>query len=268
MSCGGDACPALEEEQACNFQACTSTPHVIALGTDGWCGHAEGVHQDVPGCGRVCSDVTHRGVKNTDTWAPIAEVPCSACPAAQWPGCVKLCDETENFEVDGACCPAARTQWDSSYSTAVACCDSDIVRADGQCGPIAPPAPVADPSTPAPVAKCPVQLVSAQKFATTVKAKGKGKKMKAANVDALSGDCETLCADEAKSTFWYLSKIKKGKQGSCLCLTGDYKSLKKNKKTVKGAAGGLTEAARTQVTAALNASRRRRRRGRGRGRRN
>jgi len=90
--------------------------------------------------------------------------------------------------------------------------------------------------------------------------------MKAADVDALSCDCETLCADDEKFTYWYLTKIKKGKQGSCVCLEGDYKSLKKNKKTIKGAAGGLTEAARAQVTAALDASSRRRRRGRGRGR--
>jgi len=128
------------------------------------------------------------------------------------------------------------------------------------------PAPVAKISTPAPVAKCPVQLVSAQKFVTTVKATNK-KKIKGKDVDALSCDCETMCKKDAKYTFWYLSKIKRGKQGNCSCLEGDFKSLKKNKKTVKGAAGGLTEDARKVVTEAMGAGRRRRRGRRGRGRR-
>ena len=65
----------------------------IAPGADGWCSHAGAVHQDVPGCGRVCSDATHRGVKDKNIWAPIANVPCSECPDAQWPGCMSYNDK-------------------------------------------------------------------------------------------------------------------------------------------------------------------------------
>jgi len=68
------------------FKKKRCAPYQIDLGRD-WCNHAGAVHQDVPGCGRVCSDATHRGVKNKHIWLPIANVPCSACPGAQWPGC-------------------------------------------------------------------------------------------------------------------------------------------------------------------------------------
>merc|ERR1712072_541545 len=71
----------------------TGPPYKIAPGADGWCSHAGAVHQDVPGCGRVCSDATHRGVKNKNIWAPIANVPCSECPDAQWPGCMSYNDK-------------------------------------------------------------------------------------------------------------------------------------------------------------------------------
>lgn len=54
-------------------------PHQIELGTDGWCKHSGAVHQDVPGCGRICSDPYHVGSKTDDTWGPWADtnIPCT-----------------------------------------------------------------------------------------------------------------------------------------------------------------------------------------------
>ena len=70
-----------------------SVPYQIPQGTD-WCndqGQNIVIHQNVPGCGKVCSAVIPstgviiRGVQRDGTWS--ANVKCSACPAAQWPGC-------------------------------------------------------------------------------------------------------------------------------------------------------------------------------------
>ena len=50
----------------------------------GWCGHANSVHQDVPGCGRLCSDVNAVGSKNKNTWGSWDKYPGSVeCPAAK-----------------------------------------------------------------------------------------------------------------------------------------------------------------------------------------
>lgn len=75
---------------ACTTPPCSDwAPHRIPLASphDHWCSHAGAVHQDVPGCGRVCSDAHSRGVKNLHIWAPIKDVPCWKCPGALWPGC-------------------------------------------------------------------------------------------------------------------------------------------------------------------------------------
>jgi fibro-slime domain-containing protein len=59
-------------------------PHQIPRATDGWCGHANSVHQDVPGCGRLCSDVNAVGSKNKNTWGSWDKYPGSVeCPAAK-----------------------------------------------------------------------------------------------------------------------------------------------------------------------------------------
>ena len=54
-------------------------PHQIELGTDGWCIGTDSVHQDVPGCGRICSSATHVGSKTDGTWGPWADtnIPCT-----------------------------------------------------------------------------------------------------------------------------------------------------------------------------------------------
>tara|TARA_B100000073_G_scaffold334455_1_gene327015 strand:- start:41 stop:736 length:696 start_codon:yes stop_codon:yes gene_type:complete len=54
-------------------------PHQIERGTDGWCKHSGVVHQDVPGCGRICSSATHVGSKRDGTWGPWADtnIPCT-----------------------------------------------------------------------------------------------------------------------------------------------------------------------------------------------
>ncbi len=62
----------------------TEIPHQIPRATDGWCGHANSVHQDVPGCGRICSDVNAVGSKNKNTWGSWDKYPGSIdCPAAK-----------------------------------------------------------------------------------------------------------------------------------------------------------------------------------------
>jgi len=55
-----------------------SIPNQIHLGTvDGWCNHANAVHQDVPGCGRICSDTVNVGSKNKNTWGSWNKYPGS-----------------------------------------------------------------------------------------------------------------------------------------------------------------------------------------------
>ena len=62
----------------------TEIPYQIPSATDGWCGHANSVHQDVPGCGRLCSDVNAVGSKNKNTWGSWDKYPGSVdCPAAK-----------------------------------------------------------------------------------------------------------------------------------------------------------------------------------------
>ena len=72
-------------------------PHQIAEEGAPWCaeitGDSIGIHQDVPGCGRVCSSGNgDRGVKDAANWP---SAPCSACPDAEWAtcagaGCLKM----------------------------------------------------------------------------------------------------------------------------------------------------------------------------------
>merc|ERR1712072_1591762 len=99
----------------------TGPPYKIAPGADGWCSHAGAVHQDVPGCGRVCSDATHRGVKNKNIWGRIADVSCSECPDAEWPGCTagnSRCSVAKSFddlldEMGPAAPPHDDVSWDA-----------------------------------------------------------------------------------------------------------------------------------------------------------
>ena len=53
--------------------------HQISLGTDGWCIGTDSVHQDVPGCGRICSSATNVGSKTDGTWGPWDDttIPCT-----------------------------------------------------------------------------------------------------------------------------------------------------------------------------------------------
>ena len=87
----------------------TTPPYQIKQGTDGWCVDVNNlaVHQLPPSCGRVCSSVDPttgtitRGVYKEGTWS--TEVPCSACPAAEWPGCPKAIPNKkyENIHLGG-----------------------------------------------------------------------------------------------------------------------------------------------------------------------
>jgi hypothetical protein len=51
------------------YEQLEKIPHQIASSTDDWCWHdGKTVHQDVPGCGRICSSATHVGRKDKDNW--------------------------------------------------------------------------------------------------------------------------------------------------------------------------------------------------------
>ena len=64
-----------------------ATPPYQKKSLDGWCSHSGSVHQDVPGCGRVCYDASgKRGTLKAGDWP---NAPCSACPAAEWANCGK-----------------------------------------------------------------------------------------------------------------------------------------------------------------------------------
>jgi|MDTC01.1.fsa_nt_gb fibro-slime domain-containing protein len=63
----------------------TEIPHQIpSAAPGGWCNHANAVHQDVPGCGRICSDSNTVGSKDKGTWGSWDAYPGSVnCPAAK-----------------------------------------------------------------------------------------------------------------------------------------------------------------------------------------
>lgn len=62
----------------------TEIPHQIDGGSDGWCNHGNSVHQDVPGCGRICSDSNTVGRKDKGTWGSWNAYPGSVdCPDAK-----------------------------------------------------------------------------------------------------------------------------------------------------------------------------------------
>jgi len=78
-----------------------SIPNQIHLGTvDGWCGHANAVHQDVPGCGRICSDTVNVGSKNKNTWGSWNNYPGSVdCPAAKLDEIYQVLDGKRSLRV-------------------------------------------------------------------------------------------------------------------------------------------------------------------------
>ena len=57
-------------------------PHQISSGADGWCIGTDSVHQDVPGCGRICSSAINVGSKQDGTWGPWADTTI-ACTGAK-----------------------------------------------------------------------------------------------------------------------------------------------------------------------------------------
>jgi len=63
----------------------TEIPHQIPRAAPGgWCNHGNSVHQDVPGCGRICSDSNTVGRKDKGTWGSWDAYPGSVdCPAAK-----------------------------------------------------------------------------------------------------------------------------------------------------------------------------------------
>jgi hypothetical protein len=63
----------------------TQIPHQIDSGADGWCGaNTNTLHQDVPGCGRICSSWEYVGRKDKNTWGLWGDNQNNIdCPAAK-----------------------------------------------------------------------------------------------------------------------------------------------------------------------------------------
>jgi hypothetical protein len=82
-------------------------PHQIPSGADGWCDHANSVHQDVPGCGRICSDTANVGSKNKNTWGSWDKYPGSVdCPAAKLDEVYQVIDGKRSLRVGNVSPPA------------------------------------------------------------------------------------------------------------------------------------------------------------------
>ena len=82
----------------------TSTiPHHTSQGTDGWCIGWGSVHQDVPGCGRICSTATHVGSKSDGTWGPWADntTVASTCVGAKLDEIWEVQDDGSRKLADG-----------------------------------------------------------------------------------------------------------------------------------------------------------------------
>ena len=78
-------------------------PHQISLGTDGWCVETDAVHQDVPGCGRICSTAIKVGSKRDGTWGPWADnsTVASTCVGAKLDEIWELQDDGIRKLADG-----------------------------------------------------------------------------------------------------------------------------------------------------------------------
>ena len=78
-------------------------PHQISLGTDGWCVGTDAVHQDVPGCGRICSTAINVGSKRDSTWGPWADNSdvASTCVGAKLDEIWELQDDGTRKLADG-----------------------------------------------------------------------------------------------------------------------------------------------------------------------
>ena len=78
-------------------------PHQISLGTDGWCREYSAVHQDVPGCGRICSTAINVGSKRDGTWGPWADnsTVASTCVGAKLDEIWELQDDGTRKLADG-----------------------------------------------------------------------------------------------------------------------------------------------------------------------
>jgi len=79
----------------------TSTiPHHTSQGTDGWCIGWGSVHQDVPGCGRICSSAINVGEKEEGTWGPWADTNI-ACNGAKLDEIWEVQDDGSRKLADG-----------------------------------------------------------------------------------------------------------------------------------------------------------------------
>jgi len=84
-------------------------PNQIPSGDDGWCIHGEAVHQDVPGCGRICSDPSNVGRKDKNTWGSWSNYPGSVdCPTAKLDEIYQVLDGKRSLRVGNV---SAKSVW-------------------------------------------------------------------------------------------------------------------------------------------------------------
>ena len=81
-----------------NFNFIVEIPYQINGALDNWCNHDGAVHQDVPGCGRICSDSNNNGRKDQGTWGSWKTTSVN-CPAAKLDDIWKEVNGTRTLKV-------------------------------------------------------------------------------------------------------------------------------------------------------------------------
>ena len=109
----------------------TEIPYQATSGIeDSWCWHPGSVHQDVPGCGRICSDSNYNGRKNENTWAPWKTTPVN-CPAARLDDIWKEVNGVRTLKVGLAQGALKWSLYTGAYFPDIASFSNKIVQASG-----------------------------------------------------------------------------------------------------------------------------------------
>tara|TARA_B100000497_G_scaffold86191_1_gene96082 strand:+ start:163 stop:1020 length:858 start_codon:yes stop_codon:yes gene_type:complete len=95
-------------------------PYQIRLGADGWCNETDAVHQDVPGCGRICSTAINVGSKRDSTWGPWADNSdvASTCVGAKLDEIWELQDDGIRKLADGYIVSSSPTEEEAAEAAA------------------------------------------------------------------------------------------------------------------------------------------------------
>ena len=92
--------------------------------------HPGSVHQDVPGCGRICSDSNYNGRKNENTWASWKTTPVN-CPAARLDDIWKEVNGVRTLKVGLAQGALKWSLYTGAYFPDIASFSNKIVQASG-----------------------------------------------------------------------------------------------------------------------------------------